>query len=47
MRTLNNSGFDTLAGRPAASSWEGRIVPKGMIGRVVPAAFSAVTEGVP
>ena len=28
-------------------SWEGRIVPTGMIGRVVPAAFAAVTEGVP
>ena len=47
MRNLSNSGNDTLADRPRASSWEGRIVPKGMIGRVVPAAFSAVTEGVP
>ena len=47
MRTLDYSGNDVLADRPRAGSQWDRIVRKRMIGRVVPAAFQAVTEGVP
>ncbi len=46
MRTLSNYGFDASADRPRADQRTGRVVPKGMIGSVVPAATTAV-EGVP
>jgi hypothetical protein len=47
MRILTNSGFDAVADRPWAGLRYGRIVPKGMIGSVVPAATQAEVEGVP
>ena len=47
MRTLTISGFDASADRPWAGQRYGRIVPKGAISRVVPAATTADTEGVP
>ena len=47
MRTLTISGYDFRADRPAARPRWGRIVPKGMIGRVVPSAAQVATEGVP
>lgn len=47
MRILTNSGFDAAADRPWAGARYGRIVPKSMIGSVVPAATQAEVEGVP
>ena len=47
MRAFTDSGYDVLADRPAAGLRWSRIVPKRMIGRVVPAATQADTEGVP
>lgn len=47
MRILTISGFDASADRPWAGQRYGRIVPSRTSRRVVPAAVTAESEGVP